>query len=87
MPIINFGGGPITWCHSVGQPVFSIRTTVARLLGPLLILAVCGCTASTMPPTTDDHRVLTQMPDLALTPPSRGPIGATVTLTVYEDYQ
>jgi len=40
-----------------------------------------------MPPATDDHRILTQNSDIALSPPSKGPIEATVTLTVYEDYQ
>ena len=87
MPIISFGGDLITWPPSVGWSAFFIRTTVARLLGTLLIFIICGCAANTMPPTVDEDRGLTEKTDLALPPPSKGPIDAKVTLTVFEEYQ
>ena len=40
-----------------------------------------------MPPTVDEDRGLTEKTDLALPPPSKGPIDAKVTLTVFEEYQ
>jgi len=87
MPIIDCGWRPVTWQHSVGGLFFSSERLPPRLLGSILIIVICGCAANTMPPATDDHRILTQNSDIALSPPSKGPIEATVTLTVYEDYQ
>lgn len=72
---------------SVGRATFLIRRTAARLLGSLLILVIWGCAATTTPPATDEPRALTEKSDLPLAAPFKGPIGATVTLTVFEDYQ
>jgi hypothetical protein len=56
-------------------------------MGSLLIIAIWGCAATTTPPATDEPRALTEKSDLPLASPFKGPIGATVTLTVFEDYQ
>ena len=64
-----------------------INKVIAGLLGPLLLLAVCGCAASSMPAATNAQQVIAEKSDPARFPPTRGPVNATVTLSLYEDYQ
>jgi len=87
MPNISVEADRGLWCPSVGGLPGFIQKTAARMIGYCFILIICGCATATTPPAPDGHRVLSKKSTAALAFPSKGPSGATVTLTVFEDYQ